>query len=525
MDRRCLMRSLAAVLALGLVVAGWRPILAQGPGGAKGDPDPSSPRNSRLGPAPGSGANPLGDSPGEGGAVLENRSGGPRPTTEAGQQFTTREPESRTEAIGPPTRSPVAPTVAYGSLALAVEDEGPADGLTLDQAIARLITQNLDLHSKQFEIPQADADILTAGLRANPILYTDVQCYPYGSFTRARPGGQTQYDINVSYPIDVTRKRKARVLVACRAKGVLQAQYQEAIRGEVDNLYTQFVDVLAARETVGLARKSVDELLREPVRSRFPVRPLPEDDLRLEIQREAAEIGLSEAEDDYRDARRTLGQLLGMPVAQAERLQIRGSLADTQPPPTLGEPLVQLALASRPDLAAYRLGVKRAEADVGLAIANRYPDVYVLYQPYTFQNDRFLRAQNAESWGAGLSVPLPIFNRNQGNILRSKLNVEQTRSELGALEQQVVHEVRQAERQYAVTRGSVERIERSLLPNARHEHDLATKLYLEGKASEISFLTAERDFDQVVRQYRDTLVRHRRAMLKLNTAVGVRILP
>jgi cobalt-zinc-cadmium efflux system outer membrane protein len=122
-------------------------------------------------------------------------------------------------------------------------------------------------------------------------------------------------------------------------------------------------------------------------------------------------------------------------------------------------------------------------------------------------------------------VPLPIFNRNQGNILRSKLNVEQTRSELGALEQQVVHEVRQAERQYAVTRGSVERIERSLLPNARHEHDLATKLYLEGKASEISFLTAERDFDQVVRQYRDTLVRHRRAMLKLNTAVGVRILP
>ena len=56
----------------------------------------------------------------------------------------------------------------------------------------------------------AKADILTAGLRANPILYSDVQCVPYGSFSRARPGGQTQYDVNVSYPLDITRKRQAR---------------------------------------------------------------------------------------------------------------------------------------------------------------------------------------------------------------------------------------------------------------------------------------------------------------------------
>ena len=61
-------------------------------------------------------------------------------------------------------------------------------------------------------------------LRANPILYSDVQCVPYGSFSKARPGGQTQYDLNVSYPLDVTRKRQARTLVACQAKKVLEAQ-------------------------------------------------------------------------------------------------------------------------------------------------------------------------------------------------------------------------------------------------------------------------------------------------------------
>ncbi len=76
-----------------------------------------------------------------------------------------------------------------------------------------------------------------------------------------------------------------------------------------------------------------------------------------------------------------------------------------------------------------------------------------------------------------------------------------------------------------MTRTAVERIERSLLPNARLEHDRANRLYVEGKADELTFLTAEHDYDQVVRLYRDTLVRHRRAMLKLNTAVGLRILP
>jgi cobalt-zinc-cadmium efflux system outer membrane protein len=406
------------------------------------------------------------------------------------------------------------------------EDDGPANGLTLDQAIERLIARNLDLRSKSYEISQADADILTAGLRANPVLYSDVQCYPYGAFNKGRPGGQTQYDINVSYPLDITHKRKARTLVACQAKKVLQAQFQDAVRVEIDNLYTEYVDVLAARETVRLARKSVSELEKEPEKPKGPLKPLPgAEDQRLEIQRESAEIGLNEAEEQYQADLRTLGALLGMTVAESEHLELRGSLADLAAPPVIGEPMLRLALNNRPDLLAYRLGVKRAQADVGLAIANRYPDVYVLYQPYTFQNDQYYNAKNATSWGVGVSVPLTIFNRNQGNIQRAKLNVSQTQTELASLEQQVIFEVRQAERQYLVTRKAVERIERSLLPNARLEHDKANQLYEQGKLDELTFLAAERDYDQIVRQYRDTRVRHRRAMLKLNTAVGLRILP
>ena len=67
-------------------------------------------------------------------------------------------------------------------------EEGPPDGLTLDQAIDLLVRQNLDLRAKQLEIPQARADVLTAGLRANPIFYADSQLVPYGSDSVQRPG-------------------------------------------------------------------------------------------------------------------------------------------------------------------------------------------------------------------------------------------------------------------------------------------------------------------------------------------------
>ena len=270
------------------IVAGERPIERGSPSRwswpsrpSRPAPRASGPRGGRIGrrPAPRGWGRPR--APGRtrwarararAGPSLENRTGGPRPTTEAGQQGAHSEAAPEGGRIGPPTRSSVAFVSPFGSLALANEDQGPPDGLTLDRAIERLVRQNLELRSKAFEIPQADADILTAGLRANPILYSDVQCYPYGSFSRARPGGQTQYDINVSYPLDVTHKRKARTLVACRAKKVLEAQFQDAIRVEIDNLYTRFVDVLAARETVRLARKSVAELEKEPEKPRGAAR-------------------------------------------------------------------------------------------------------------------------------------------------------------------------------------------------------------------------------------------------------------
>jgi cobalt-zinc-cadmium efflux system outer membrane protein len=430
-----------------------------------------------------------------------------------------------TPAILPPGAIPL-----YGPLAIPAnrEDEGPADGMTLDMAIERLVRENLALRARSFEIPQADADILTAGLRANPLFYADSQLIPYGNYSNQRPGGPLQYDINITYPLDVTHKRAARTLAARRAKRVLEAQYQDAVRIQIDNLYTAYTDILAARETIRFAKAAREGLsiLLDRTQKLYEKGTRTIADLsRIEALFEAADVEVMDAEEALRTARRNLAVLLSMPGPEAESIQPRGSIRDVYPPPPPLDSLVRSALECRPDVVAYRLAILRAESDVKLARANRLSDVYLLYQPYTFQNNLPFGKESARSWALGVTVPLPIYNRNQGNIQRAMINVTQTKVELAEREQQAVNEVQRAQREYLLTRAAIQRIEGRLIPAATRARDDAYRLYTQGEEEAIVYLNAQREFNEASRQYRDMLVRHRRSMLALNTAVGQRLLP
>jgi cobalt-zinc-cadmium efflux system outer membrane protein len=416
----------------------------------------------------------------------------------------------------------------YGPLALpSGKDEGPPDGMTLDVAIERLVKENLELKAKSLELPKAQADVLTASLRANPILYADSQYVPYGSFSEERSGGPTQYDLNISYPLDLTGKRRARTVAAQRAKDVLQAQYQDAVRVQIDNLYTAFVDVLAAREALRYTDASIEGLTRLVAKTRDLQRQQERtgaDVSQIEVQLESAEVERMEAEEALRDAKRTLAVLLNIPTVQAGTIEPLGTLRPVVPVLPPAEDLVRAALAERPDVVSYRLGIRRAKAEVDLAEANRLADVYLLYQPFTYQ-DNLSGQRDSTSWAVGVTVPLPVYNRNQGNIARARIGVTQTATQLADVELRTIAEVEQAARQFEVSKAAAERIEKRLLPSATKIRQAAEVRFTAGEADAIELLSAQRGYNDVVRQFRDTLIRHRRSSLRLNTAVGRRLLP
>lgn len=424
--------------------------------------------------------------------------------------------------------APEAPSPYYGPLELPREDDaGPADGLTLEAAIEILLRNNLDLRTKYFEIPQARADVLTAGLRSNPLLFATASGVPYGSYSQSRPG-ENGYSATVIQAVDVNRKRPARIDAACRALQVLEAQYEDAVRLEIDALTTAFIDVLAARETLRFAEAAVAGMkqLSETAEMQLRRGTISEPDYeRIAVQYDAALIGLDQARMQVYSAARNLTRTLNLPPEAADSLQLRGELLPRADEPPGRNDLVSLALSSRPDLTAYRLGVRRAQSDYRVAQAERFPDVFVLYSPYEFTNNAPTGGLNAQSWSVGAMASIPVFNRNQGNIRRAEVNISQSENELAAIETLIVMEVDQALSEYAALRRSVEALRTTTLPRAQRMRDGAQRLVTQGEMGIVEYLTAQRDYNEIVRQYRDLLIRYRRSMLHLNTVVSERLFP
>ena len=210
----------------------WRIEPAQAPTVDTTVPGLPGSSNSLMGQAPGSGGGSFGNLPGAGGLL----GGRPGPFAPKGVPTSVSTPGSGpgpTELqmpVSAPQPQPVSPTSTpfFGTLEIPSQDEdGPPDGITLDRAIDITLERSMDLRSKYFEIPMARADILQANLRANPVFYQDGQLLQYrGSstqFTRAAPGGPSQFDTNISYPLDISHKRQARTVVASLAERVLEA--------------------------------------------------------------------------------------------------------------------------------------------------------------------------------------------------------------------------------------------------------------------------------------------------------------
>jgi cobalt-zinc-cadmium efflux system outer membrane protein len=487
--------------------------------------------NSLLGLLPGSSGMTFGSQPGRDDLILSRAgvSGLRVPAAITMPGGTYQGPQTSPFAAAP-APLPAPRPLLYGTLELPREEAeaGPPNGLTLDQAIDRLVRQNLDLQGKQLEIPQARADVLTASLRANPIFFADSQLIPYGSDSIKLPDGPTQYDINVSHPLDYSHKRWARMAVAARALEVMEAQYQNEVRLAIQNLYNAFVDVLAAQEAVRYLQTSVkglDEVLRVYQGLYDKKNATSADVDQANSDRQLAVVGLLDAEQAVVQRKLVLGELINLAPEQAERLELRGTIADLAPPPPSEEELIRLALASRPDVAAFRLGVASAEANVGLQRANRFADAYLLYQPWTWQNNAPYRKESGASWAIGITVPMPVYNRNQGNIERAKINVYQSQVQLAYQERRVAIELQQAIKEYRVSGQVARKIRTDVMPSLERAYKDRLQLFQEGEVNKVVFLDSQRKYNEMAKAYLDAAVRHRRSMLNLNTVIGQRIMP
>ncbi len=380
----------------------------------------------------------------------------------------------------------------------------PADVLTLDAAID-LLLKEMTRVADRLGVPRARMEALTAAFR---------------------PGGPPQYDINISHPVDFSEKQRARPSTA--AKTVVEAQFQDAVRNAIAELFSAYVDVQEAQERLRSSSANVERWGRlvNETQERAIRGIVPSNDLDLLM---SALIGARQTlfndKITIRHRKDILASMLGLsPDDSRLKKEVEGLRFDQLE--ISADSLIRRALQARPDLAACRLGLTLAEVAF-IDASNRAPRngrVYLLYQPYTFGDNEATDREVVASWALGVTVPLPVYSRNRGNIERARINLEQTQRQVAALEKAITQEVGErcveCERTHAEFRGILITLQRQ--KRAAQEAQQRDRT---GEGEKVDVVNARHDLEKADREYIEFLARHRRSMLALNTAVGVRLFP
>ncbi len=402
--------------------------------------------------------------------------------------------------------------------------------ITLDEAIQMALQHNHNLLAARTTIPQAEAEETTANLRPNPSLFADWEYLPLGSPAHQNPnlyGGHstgdylhdnTEGDIGLSYLLERGKKRQHRLQAAKDITAQTRSLVTDNERGLTFSVASLFVSVQLAQSTIELAEKDLKSFQKtvELGELRFNKGAISEDDyLKIKLQLLQFETDDQQAELAKIQALSDLRQLLGYESVSAD-YDVAGPF-DYQPLNGNLEDFQLKALQNRPDLRAAQQGVTAARSQYELQRAIGKPDVTVQ------GNYSHVNAINAATvYG---SIPLPIFNRNQGEIARTRFAIIQAQEQEKATNGQALTDVRDAYDGLRVSDRIVQLYRSGYLEVAQKDRDIAEYAYQRGAVSLLDFLDAERNYRATQLAYRQALASYLLALEQLRQAVGTRTLP
>ena len=398
-----------------------------------------------------------------------------------------------------------------------------AQTLTIAGAVDEAIQHNLTLIAQRANLSVADTQMLTARLRPNPVASFSADHLDLlgTGFDETNNGGPPEIAFRVDLPIERGAKRERRIDFASASRALAEAQFADAVRALRSDVTLACIDVLAARATRALVAdnlRAFEELARVN-RARVTAGSLaPVEATRSEVARLQFRSTAVRADLDLATALARLRTLIGR--APADPIDLDGNLRvamETAPELTNVQ---QLALATRPDLRSLELGQARSLADLRLQEAIGRID-YTIGVEYLRQQGI---AGRSNSLGFFVTAPLPLLNRNQGEIARAMAERDQVSRQTAAVRAQILSDVDIAYREFTTNRDLVAAIERDLIQPATSARDISTYTYRAGGSSLLELLDAQRAFNDTMQSYLDAQAGLRRAVARVNAAVGMEVL-
>lgn len=396
------------------------------------------------------------------------------------------------------------PGPAVGERAPQSAAAAAAEPLSLAKAIELALEGNPEVAAAKRQWEATEGQVLQGRSRPNPELAYSLED------TRSKTRTQS-WQLNL--PVELGGKRAARTKAAEKTREQAQAQLAELQATVRANVAAAYFDVLTAQERLVLARDSaaLAKSSTDTVSKRVAAGKVsPVEESKARVAEAGVRVELAQAASEQRNALSRLFALLGRIDApytvlegKAENLPSVPSLADLQP-----------LISSAPGVVLARIEVDRRKALTALEQSKRVPDVTVsvgMQRSNETQRNVLL---------FGVSVPLPVFDRNQGNLLEALKLEDKARDELQAATVRLHSEVAQARERLSTITAEVQSLQQEVLPGAKSAYDAATIGFENGKFNFLEVLDAQRTYFTAKSQYLKALGEAHRAAADIDRLLG-----
>jgi cobalt-zinc-cadmium efflux system outer membrane protein len=392
--------------------------------------------------------------------------------------------------------------------------------LTWDQVKTKFEASNPALRADEINVEEMKAEEITAFLRPNPqfTFSTDgTQLARHNGVWQPLAG--TQYQPNFSYLHERERKRELRLESAKEGTQITASQHEDLERNLLFSLRSMFVQTLEARAVLDLAKADLDyyDKIIEISRTRYKVGDIAQIDLdRIELLRVQYEAEIETATVNLRTAKFQLMRLLNerTPV---DKFDVIGTFDWSEALRSL-EDFHQIALDNRPDLRAAIETIQQSVTNHKLAVSNGSADP-TFGAWYTY-NGSFNNPNSKQTLGLNVSIPLRIFDRNQGEKKRTLLDIDRSKSAEEAAKAQVFDDVDSTYEQLRSNVALLKPYKEKYRDQATRVRDTVTFSYEHGAASLMDFLNAQSDYRVVQLAYVQLVGSYLTFAGQLNLVVG-----
>jgi cobalt-zinc-cadmium efflux system outer membrane protein len=421
------------------------------------------------------------------------------------------------------------PSVAIGAmgviLALAPSCTLAQQALSWDQVKARFEATNPALKADADNVDEMRAEEITAYLRPNPQLTATVdgtQIAPNDGHWVPLAG--TFVSPNVSYLHERDHKRELRLESAQEGTRITEAQHEDLKRNLEFTLRAAFVETLEAKAVLDMAKADLDyyDKIIEISRARLKAGDIAQIDFdRIELLRVQYESELQTAIVNLRTAKIQLLQLLN-DRTPLDQFDVTGTFDFSEALDSL-DSFRQAALATRPDLQAALETIQQSQTNHKLAVSNGSTDpTYSGWYTWNASNNN---PDATQTLGVSVSIPLRVFDRNQGEKKRTQIDIDRAQQASEATKAQVFSDVDTA---YELVRSNVELLKpykTKYNDEALRVRDNVTYAYEHGGASLMDFLNAQSEYRQVQLAYAQLIGAYLTSAAQLNLAVGREVIP